>query len=124
MFFDLLTSLGQQELIILLLRSGPNLGLRRVIQHSPIKLLSRIWFSINQEVLLDSCCCCIQKRQLMTPGVLAAAMDLAILYLEDYCQKGMHQENIQIDQVILANQRTQVNKGRKVTSLAKMFTIQ
>ena len=37
---DLLMSLGQQGLIIILLKSGPTLGLRRVVPHySPIKVL-------------------------------------------------------------------------------------
>ena len=36
-FFDLLILLGQQGLIILLLKSRPNLGPHRVIPYSPMK---------------------------------------------------------------------------------------
>ena len=38
-FFDLLISLGQKKLIIVLLKRGPNIGRRRVFPYSLIKLL-------------------------------------------------------------------------------------
>ena len=45
---------------MLLLKSGPTLGPRRVVPFSPIKLLN---FSLQpiRRCCLDSCCCCMQK---------------------------------------------------------------
>ena len=40
-----------------------------------INQMARTYSSINHEALLDSCCCCIQKR-LMGPRIPAVVMDL------------------------------------------------
>ena len=44
-FFDLFLSIGQQGLVILLLKNGPNLGLRSVILYPPVKLLEFLAFN-------------------------------------------------------------------------------
>ena len=49
-FFDLLISLGQQGLITLLLKSGYNLGPRRVVLYSPIKLLGFSYISERSHI--------------------------------------------------------------------------
>ena len=65
--FDLLMSLGQKGLMIVLLHSWHTLGLRKVVLHSPIELLEFIF----QQIMgphLHSYCCCIQKMADMTIG--------------------------------------------------------
>ena len=73
---------------MLLLKSGPTLGPRRVIPYSPIKQIEFSFQPIKRRYL-DINCCCIQKR-LMTPRVLAALMDLFVSTEEDYGLKDMH----------------------------------
>ena len=89
LFFDVLISLGQKGLIILLLKSRPNLGLRSMIPYSPIKPPEFSFQEIKRHYS-DTCCCCSQKKPLMRSRILAASMDLFCFHKEDYCLKCRH----------------------------------
>ena len=77
-FFDLLISLGQYRLIILLLKGGPNLAPHTLMPYSPMKLIEFSFEPITS-CNLDICSCLILKP-LMRPRVLAASMDLFCFY--------------------------------------------
>ena len=77
-FFDLLISLCQMGLIILRLKSGPTLGLRRGIPHSPVKSLEFNYQPIRRQY--SDSCFVAYKQPLIEPGFLAASMDLFCFY--------------------------------------------
>ena len=88
-FLDLLISLGQRKLAILRLKSGPNLGPRRVILYSPIKLLEFSFYPIRT-CSLDSCCCFIQKEVDEELEFLQLRWIYFVSTEEHYCLNGMH----------------------------------
>ena len=55
-FFDMLISLGENGPMIFLFKSGPNLGPRRMIPYSQIKLLGFSFQPIRSRYLDGRCC--------------------------------------------------------------------